>query len=323
LTTHLIKTTFNFAVRLDQTHMPDSCAALRSTFARDVETQSTAIPMRLNRVTSAHPRCLYAGTTVATMGAILALVAPFIGCYVGFGDDIDVSSDCVEEGTSQIACFEYNTLSISCILTTPNGGAAFAAGISVYYSVYTRTVIRFLNGDIMSYDVTTSTFDSFISLRRVLCLLFALECIGMMMTSLVPMVTHIQYQLHLFGFCLWIGSGIVSSGLMAARMYTHDIRVPSRPVPVRMLSLMTWRTVFAILLTVLCIVSATTRESTGPLFRISEYALLLLTTTTGLAFVLNEADERGESRDCYCDGPEQLNSLKATSRTSKYCVSFH
>jgi hypothetical protein len=220
-------------------------------------------------------------TVLATVGALVALCAPFVGCYVGFGDEVAVTSDCVQEGTNELACFDDNTTSISCVLTTPSGSALFAAGISLFYGAYTSSLLCFIG---------TLSIGKLVSCG--LRLLLALQVIGVGMCALIPMVTALTERLHIIGFFLWTFFGtvaVVMLGIVAAITKLVD------PMPYRngMFELLFVKSVVGPLLLALCFLSGTPyREQTGPLFRTSEYAFLAFEVVTGARFVHLEAVNR-------------------------------
>jgi hypothetical protein len=215
----------------------------------------------------------YGNLIAAIIGAFLALMAPFIGCYVGYGDNISISSGCTDEGVIRLACFEYNSMSVSCMLTTTAGGTAFAAGNFVFYSVYTQSMISFIQEQTSCESTNNYT-------ECVLVTLLALECIGMAMTSLIPMITDVATSLHILGFSVWTGSGALYSVIVAQWMYRKG------RLSFRMTIWFIVRLILATLLFPLCAISSMTVQSTGPLFRSTEYALLLFTLTTGVAFLI-------------------------------------
>jgi hypothetical protein len=221
---------------------------------------------------SAHmSRCTYNAVVGAT-GAIAALVAPLIGCYIASGNNAHFS--CIREGIERVACFEYNTMTISCILTVNTAGATFSAGICVFYSAYAGSMNRFI--------LRVATQEP----RLALCLkiLLTFECIGVAMTALIPMISNTQSILHSIGFCIWITSGTTYPFI--ARCAHNTQREFEDPVSHDLVShVLTSRAILALILVTFCFISGLSLQSTGPLFRISEYALLISTTTTGLVFV--------------------------------------
>jgi hypothetical protein len=227
------------------------------------------------------PRDSCSGTDLtratATAGALVSLCAPFISCYVGFGDAIDVSSSCVQEGTNRLACFENNSASLSCILTTTVGGAIFAAGICTFYSAYARSVTCFVR------QTNACKYA-----RHGMILLLAIECIGMLMCSLIPIITFTASILHGIGFFTWILAGFLLAATTAI-VATSNSHVPYTN---GMYELITYRLVLSSMLLVLCIASFAFQEETGPLFRSSEYVFLLCQMATGVAFVFIETKNR-------------------------------
>ena len=207
------------------------------------------------------------------VGATMAAGGPFAGCYAGFGDNVEVTSGCVEEGTNRLACFEYNTISVSCMLTPTIGGASFAAGTVLFYSVYARYLIS-----LVVRLRLVELPDSFSMHRTLYFVCIFAECAGMLVTVLVPMITHAASVIHTTGFLVWMIGGFSLSVVMGARAF---FRVDDDAYDDTTRGILRTRMIMSPILFVTCVCTGVWRESTGPFFRCTEYSILLFLLTTG------------------------------------------
>jgi hypothetical protein len=207
------------------------------------------------------------------VGAAMAACGPFAGCYSGFGDNVQVTSGCVEEGTNRLACFEYNTISVSCMLTPTIGGAIFAAGTVLFYSVYARYLVS-LVARLRFVELS----DSFLMHRTLYFVCIFAECVGMLTTVMVPMITHTASVIHTTGFSVWMVGGVSLSVVMGARAF---FRTDDDAYDDTTRRIICTRMIMSPILFVTCVCMGVWRESTGPFFRCTEYSILLFLLATG------------------------------------------
>jgi hypothetical protein len=225
------------------------------------------------------------------VGAAMAASGPFVGCHVGFGDNVqvtpgfadhtDVTSWCVDEPTNQLACFEYNEMSVSCMLTPAIAGTIFATGVVLFYIIYARCM--------WSLVFRSACFEQSGAIRierRVCAMCICVECAGMLLTALVPMVTHTATIVHMIGFMAWMIGGFSLSIVMGTHALSKHWCTDWYNNKTR--NLLIARMAVAPLLTVACLAAGAWRGSTGPLYRCMQYTVLLFVLTTGTCIVFTD-----------------------------------
>ena len=155
---------------------------------------------------------------LASMGGVLAIAAPFISCWVGFGKYLNDKMAPVQNDRNDIdwdTCFSSEEdASVSVIIGTPIGAATFACGMTLFYSIYTLCVVR------MICQLSRNGTSAYAFFGGALVFI-SIEVISAFGTVACPMVNNLTSDIHGTLTEIWVVSGCIGACIQLALAYKN------------------------------------------------------------------------------------------------------